>query len=66
MNDDMTKPKFDYFHGYRLNVPNGIMHTKDTGHFNVYGCCHALPDGIIHATDMKLESRRTLVCGSGD
>ncbi len=46
-----------------INVNDCVTKSKFD---NVYGCRHALPDGIMRATDVMIGGKRALVCGYGD
>merc|ERR1712220_41686 len=46
-----------------INVNDCVTKSK---FYNVYGCRHSLPDGIMRATDVMIGGKRALVCGYGD
>ncbi|PWA73674.1 S-adenosyl-L-homocysteine hydrolase [Artemisia annua] len=34
--------------------------------YNLYGCCHSLPDGLMRAIDVMIAGKAAVVCGYGD
>ncbi|KAL7204756.1 hypothetical protein ACSBR2_017793 [Camellia fascicularis] len=46
-----------------INVNDSVTKSK---FYNLYGCRHSLPDGLMRATDVMIAGKVAVVCGYGD